>query len=72
MEKKGILGNTTARRHGDVTFPLWAEGKALVIDVAETSPLTERWWSPVSGMLQLKNMGNMMWVSKAPSILSVL
>ena len=40
MEKKGILGNTTGRRPGDVTFPLWAEGKALVIDVAVTSPLT--------------------------------
>ena len=34
MEKKGILGNTTGRRPGDVTFERWAEGKALVIDVA--------------------------------------
>jgi hypothetical protein len=40
MEKKGILGNTTGRRPGDVMFPLWAESKALVIDVAVTSPLT--------------------------------
>ena len=41
MEKKGILGNTTGRRPGDVTFQRWAEGKALVIDVAVTSPLTD-------------------------------
>jgi len=37
--EKGILGNTTGRRP-DVMFPLWTEGKALVIDVAVTSPLT--------------------------------
>ena len=41
MEKKGILGNTTGRRPGDVTFQRWAEGKALVIDVAVTSPLVD-------------------------------
>ena len=41
MEKKGILGNTTGRRPGDVTFQRWAEGKALVIDVAVTSPLAD-------------------------------
>ena len=35
MEKKGILGNTTGRRPGDVMFPLWTEGKSLVIDVAD-------------------------------------
>ena len=40
-EKKGILGNTTGRRPGDVTFQRWAEGKALVIDVAVTSPLAD-------------------------------
>jgi hypothetical protein len=40
MEKKGILGNTTGRRPGDVMFPHWTEGKALVVDVAVTSPLT--------------------------------
>jgi hypothetical protein len=40
MEKKGILGNTTGRRPGDVMFLLWTESKALVIDVAVTSPLT--------------------------------
>ena len=39
MEKKGILGNTTGRRPGDVTFQRWAEGKGLAIDVAVTSPL---------------------------------
>ena len=39
LEKKGILGNTTGRRPGDVTFEKWAEGKGLAIDVAVTSPL---------------------------------
>ena len=39
LEKKGILGNTTSRRPGDVTFEKWAEGKGLAIDVAITSPL---------------------------------
>ena len=39
MEKKGILGNTTGRRPGDVTFEQWAEGKGLAIDVAVSSPL---------------------------------
>ena len=34
-----MLGNTTGRRPGDVMFPLWTEGKALVIDVAVTSSL---------------------------------
>ena len=71
MEKKGILGNTTGRRPGDVMFPLWTEGKSLVIDVAVTSPLTA-WRNPVSGMLQLKSMGNMMQISRAPSMFFVL
>ena len=39
LEKKGILGNTTGRRPGDVTFPRWAHGKGLAIDVAVMSPL---------------------------------
>ena len=39
LEKKGILGNTTGRRPGDVTFDRWAEGKGLAIDVAVMSPL---------------------------------
>ena len=39
LEKEGILGNTTGRRPGDVSFPEWAEGKGLAIDVAVTSPL---------------------------------
>ena len=39
LEKQGILGNTTGRRPGDVTFEKWAEGKGLAIDVAVTSPL---------------------------------
>jgi hypothetical protein len=40
LEKKGILGNTTGRRPGDVTFQRWSEGKGLAIDVAVTSPLS--------------------------------
>jgi hypothetical protein len=39
LEKKGILGNTTGRRPGDVTLEKWSEGKGLAIDVAATSPL---------------------------------
>ena len=39
LEKEGILGNTTGRQPGDVSFPEWAEGKGLAIDVAVTSPL---------------------------------
>ena len=38
-EKKGILGATSGRRPGDVTIPLWSEGKSLAIDVAVTNPL---------------------------------
>ncbi len=40
MEKKGILGNTTGRRPGDVTFQRWA-GLPSVIDAAVTSPLAD-------------------------------
>src|ERR1700747_2296216 len=32
MEKKGILGPTSGRRPGDVSFRLWAHGKGLAID----------------------------------------
>ena len=32
MEKKGILGPTSGRRPGDVTIPLWSQGKGLAID----------------------------------------
>ena len=39
LEKEGILGNTTGRRPGDVSFPVWAQGKGLAIDVAVTIPL---------------------------------
>ena len=39
MEKKGILGNSTGQRPGDVTFQKWSDGKGLAIDVAVTSPL---------------------------------
>ena len=39
LAKKGILGNTTGRRPGDVTFARWTEGKGLAIDVAVMSPL---------------------------------
>ena len=41
MEKKGILGNTSGRRPGDVTLEQWSEGKGLAIDVAVTSPPTQ-------------------------------
>ena len=33
-EKAGILGEHSKRRPGDVTLPLWHNGKALAIDVA--------------------------------------
>ena len=39
LEKKGILGNTTGRRPGDITIERWAEGKGLAIDVAVMSVL---------------------------------
>jgi len=42
MEKKGILGPTSGRRPGDVTIPLWARGKGLAVDVAVTSPFTQK------------------------------
>ena len=40
LEKKGILGESLApgRRPGDVTIPLWCEGKGLCVDVAVVSP----------------------------------
>jgi hypothetical protein len=41
MEKKGILGPTSGRRPGDVTIPIWQEGKGLAIDVAVTSSLSK-------------------------------
>ena len=41
LEKKGILGNTSGRRPGDVTIERWSEGKGLCIDVAVTSPLAQ-------------------------------
>ena len=41
LEKQGILGPTSGRRPGDVTIPLWAEGKGMAIDVAVTSPLSQ-------------------------------
>jgi hypothetical protein len=36
LEKKGILGNTTGRRPGDVTMEKWSQGKGLAIDVVVT------------------------------------
>ena len=53
LEKEGILGNTTGRRPGDVSFPEWAEGKGLAIDVAVTSPLAPSFVSPSSGTLRM-------------------
>ena len=41
LEKKGILGDAPGRRPGDVTIPLWNQGRALAIDIAVTSPLTQ-------------------------------
>jgi hypothetical protein len=41
LEKKGILGPTSGRRPGDVTFPLWKGGDGLAVDVAVTSPYTK-------------------------------
>ena len=41
LEKKGILGSAPGRRPGDVTIPLWNNGRALALDIAVTSPLTE-------------------------------
>ena len=38
MEKKGIIGDTPGRRPGDVTIPLWCDGRGLAIDVAVTCP----------------------------------
>ena len=40
LEKKGILGEPSGRRPGDVTIPLWCEGKGLAIDVAVTCPFS--------------------------------
>jgi hypothetical protein len=42
MEKKGILGESKnpGRRPGDVTIPLWCEGKGLCVDVAITCPFS--------------------------------
>ena len=40
MEKRGILGDVSGRRPGDVTIPIWRAGKGLAIDVAVTSPFT--------------------------------
>src|SRR5579872_139321 len=42
MEKKGILGESKkpGRRPGDVTLPLWSEGKGLCVDVAVTCPFS--------------------------------
>ena len=40
LEKKGILGESSGRRPGDVSIPLWCEGKALAVDVAVTCPFS--------------------------------
>ena len=41
MEKQGILGPTDSskRRPGDVSIPLWSHGRGLAIDVAVICPL---------------------------------
>ena len=48
MEKKGILGNSSGQRPGDVTFQKWSDGKGLAIDVAVTSPLAPTYIRMVS------------------------
>ena len=40
LEKEGILGETSGRRPGDVTIPIWRGGKGLAVDVAVTSPFS--------------------------------
>jgi len=40
LEKKGILGETSGRRPGDVTISSWCEGKSLAVDVAVTCPFS--------------------------------
>ena len=45
LERESILGNTTGRRPGDVTIQRWAEGKALAVDIAVTSPLAANYVS---------------------------
>ena len=41
MEKQGILGPTdpTRRRPGDVSVPVWSNGRGLAIDIAVVCPL---------------------------------
>ena len=41
LEKKGILGSAPGRRPGDVTIPGWNQGRALALDIAVTSPLSD-------------------------------
>ena len=36
------MGPTSGRRPGDVTIPLWGIGYGLAIDVAVTSPFTQK------------------------------
>ena len=42
LEKKGILGETSGRRPGDVTVPCWKDSKGLAVDVAVTSTFSRR------------------------------
>ena len=65
-----------SRRPGDVTFQRWAEGKALVIDVAVTSPLVDtyvRLEDPCNWYAATQKHGkNMTQASRTLSTLSVL
>ena len=40
MEKRGLLGDVSGRRPGDVTLRQWSGNKGLAIDVAVTCPFT--------------------------------
>ena len=50
LKKEGILGNTTGRRPGDVSFPEWPEGKGLAIDSDKS---TCSFVSPFNGTLRM-------------------
>src|SRR5687768_7372719 len=74
MEKKGILGNSTGQRPGDVTFQKWSDGKGLAIDVAVTNspPRMFVGWLRVNGMLLPRSMENMTQDSRVPTMTSAL
>ena len=74
MEKKGILGNTTGRRPGDVTFQRWQkrQGISMLQLPARWLLLMCGWWHPAKTMQLRGSMASMMRVSKAQIIFSAL